>query len=183
MTTPATRSPDPGLASASQPETEDVRVQYAAALQMAVYDGQLSFQVVGLFVQFAVLMVAGAVFPSFVGTSNKLLLAVAGALVALAGVVMSLMFGSMSLRIRTYQDYWCARAEELEARMPLPGLFSGASTLSQQGAITVGGKTLTMRRHQTVKTKLMMTSLFGVFLVLFAGLFTFDLVRALRAAL
>ena len=179
MTTHGTSPPGRSVqeqVAAVQPE--DLRAQYAAAVQMAVYDGQLSWQVTGLFVQFAILLVAGAVSPSFAGTSNKLLLALIGALVALAGIVMSAMFGSMALRIRTYQDYWSARAEELEAMMPLRGLFSGASQLSRLGTLTVASTTLRMRRSYGVKTKVMMTLLFGVLTLAFVGLLVFDLVRA-----
>lgn len=165
-----------GQSYAAQPE--DLRAQYAAAVQMAVYDGQLSWQVTGLFVQFAILLVAGAVSPSFAGTSNKVFLALVGAIVALAGIIMSVMFGSMTLRIRTYQDYWSARAEELEAMMPLAGLFSGASRLSHVGTLTVASTTLRMRRSYGVKTKVMMTILFGVLTLAFVGLLLFDLVRA-----
>jgi hypothetical protein len=163
---------------ASAIKGEDLRAQYAAAVQMAVYDGQLSWQVTGLFVQFAILLVAGAVSPSFAGTSNKLLLALVGAIVAVAGIIMSAMFGSMALRIRTYQDYWSARAEELEAMMPLHGLFTGASQLSRTGTLTVGSITLRMRRSYGVKTKVMMTLLFGVLTLAFVGLLVFNLVRA-----
>jgi hypothetical protein len=150
---------------------------------MAVYDGQLSWQVTGIFVQFAFLLIAGAVSPSFIGTSNKMLLAVAGAIVALAGIVAAAMFGSMALRIRTYQDYWCARAEEFESMMPLsgPGLFTGSSQLSRTGSYPVkaNSELLKMRRSSRIKTKQVMTFLFVIFVVVFTGLFVFNLVRAI----
>ena len=161
--------------------SDDLRAQYAAAVQMAVYDGQLSWQVTGLFVQFAFLMVVGAIFPSFVGTTSKPLLGVAGGLIALAGLVMATMFGSMSLRIRTYQDLWVARAEDLEGRLGPPGVLSSGSQLSRAGSIQIGPATLRMRRVSSVKTKTVMSWLFGLFAVVFLALLVFNLVRVVQA--
>ena len=156
--------------------SDNLRAQYAAAVQMAVYDGQLSWQITGLFVQFAILMVVGAIFPSFVWVStSKPLLGAAGGLVALGGLVMASMFGSMSLRIRTYQDLWVARAEDLEHLLGPPGVLSSGSELSRVGLIQIGQTTLRMRRVSSVKTKTVMSWLFGMFAVVFLALLVFNL--------
>ena len=162
-------------------DSDSLRAQYAAAVQMAVYDGQLSWQVTGLFIQFAFLLVVGAVFPSFVGTTSKPLLGVVGGLIALGGLVMASMFGSMSLRIRTYQDLWVARAEDLERLLGPPGVLSSASQLARTGSIQIGPTILRMRRVSSVKTKTVMSWLFGLFAVIFLGLLIFNIVRVIQA--
>jgi HAD superfamily hydrolase (TIGR01509 family) len=160
---------------------EDSRSQYAAAVTMSVYDGQLSWQVTGLYVQFAFLLAAGAVFPSFVGSTNRLVLAAAGALVSLAGLVTALMFGSMCMRVRTYQDLWVARAVEIEEGMSGPGVLSAGSLLSSARVLRVGSETLRMSWASAVRTKTMMNVLFMVFVLVFFGLLVLNLTRAAAA--
>ncbi len=174
---PSAQTPAGTDRSNGRGDPDDLRAQYAAAVQMAVYDGQLSWQVTGLFVQFAFLMVVGAIFPSFVGTTSKPLLGAAGSLVALAGLIMASMFGSMSLRIRTYQDLWVARAEDIERRLGPPGVLSSGSELSRFGSIQIGQTMLRMRRVSSAKTKTVMSWLFGLFCIVFLALLIFNLIR------
>jgi len=173
--------PGPAVGGEAGERPDDLRAQYAVAVQMAVYDGQLSWQVTGLFVQFAILMVVGAIFPSFVGTTSKPILGVAGGLVALAGLVMAGMFGSMSLRIRTYQDLWVARAEDLESLLAPPGVLSLGSKLSRDGSIQIGQSALRMHWMSSAKTKTVMSWLFGLFVMVFAGLLIFNIVRVVQS--
>ncbi len=99
---------------------EDVRMSYQCAVQLVTYDGQLSWRVSGIFLQFAFLMIAGAVFPSFVGSDSRLVMGVVGMFVAAAGFTMTLMFGSMVRRIRAYEEYWVSCAAHLESFMSSP---------------------------------------------------------------
>jgi HAD superfamily hydrolase (TIGR01509 family) len=177
-TGPGAAANAPEGAAATSNDVDDLRVQYAAAVQMSVYDGQLSWQVTGLYVQFAFLLAAGAIFPSFVGPANQLVVALAGGLVALAGLVTALMFGSMCMRIRTYQDLWVARAEEIEQRMSGPGVLSAGGQLSSGQALSIGANTLRMSRVSAIRTKTMMNVLFGVFVAVFLGLMLINVARA-----
>lgn len=161
---------------------DDVRAGYQAALQMAVYDGQLSWQVTGTFVQFAILMIAGAVFPSFVGSKDQFVLAVAGLCVSLAGLVMTSMFGSMVMRVRTYEEYWTLRAIELESYLDdVVETLSGSIVLSRTGSITVGGDTVHMRQTSAVKSKQMLKALFLCFIIVFIVLLGLNGVRLVEA--
>jgi hypothetical protein len=150
---------------------DDIRVGYQVAAQFAVYDGQLSWQIVGTFVQFGILMVAGAVFPSFVGTTSGKIQGLAGLLVSVAGIVMSAMFGSMVMRIRTFEGYWIARAEQLEALLGTDiQTVRGSSHLSRLREVYVGNERVTMGRLFEVKSKIMLGSLFSLFFICFVGL-------------
>lgn len=150
---------------------EDVRAGYQTAVHMAVYDGQLSWQVTGIFVQFAILMIAGAVFPAFIGTKDQVVVASAGLAVSLAGIVMTSMFGSMVMRVRTYEEYWVLRAIQLESYLDnVVETLRGSAMLSRNRSISVGRDTVHMRRTSAVKTKLMLGALFLFFLITFTGL-------------
>ena len=171
--------PSHTLDSTKKTTSEDLRVGYQAAVQMAVYDGQLSWQVTGTFVQFAILMIAGAVFPSFVGSEDKLVLAFTGLLVSAAGILMTAMFGSMVNRVRTYEEYWVLRATQLESGMcDLVDTFEGSRLLSSRGQITIDGDTVRMGRISAVRSKGMLGALFICFLTIFLSLFAFNLFRA-----
>jgi hypothetical protein len=163
------------------PTPDDLRAHYAAAIQMAVYDGQLSWQVTGIFVQFAILAVVGAAFPSFAGADSKAFLALIGSLVSVAGLTMTVMFGSMAMRIRTYQDLWAGVSAELENQLELPGLLSKSQLLSTNGSIDVGGEQLKMHWSYGVKTKNIIKWLYILFGVVFIALYGINLYKMVGA--
>ncbi len=145
---------------------------------MVVYDGQLSWQITGTFVQFAIFIIAGAVFPSFVGTKDQFVLAFAALAVSVAGIVMTAMFRSMVMRVRTYEEYWVLRAIELESHLDdVVETLWGSNVLSSAGFVTVGGDTVHMRRTSAVKTKPMLNALFLCFFLIFIGLFALNIWR------
>ena len=161
---------------------DDLRVGYQTAVQMAVYDGQLSWQVTGLFVQFAILMIAGAVFPSFVGSNDKLTIAVAGLAVSFAGLIITCMFGSMIMRIRTYEEYWVLCAKKLESNLSEKvTTFSGSSSLSRQGYISIDSEIVRLRRIAAVKSKVMLNTFFMCFLIAFIILLIINIQRLVIA--
>lgn len=163
-------------------DVEDLRVGYQAAIQMAIYDGQLSWQVTGIFVQFAILIIAGAVFPSFVGSKNDLIISIAGLGVSLAGIIMTSMFGSMVMRVRTYEEYWVLRATQIESYLSdIVETLKGSMLLSSRGHITVDGNTVRLRRISAIKSKAMLKALFLCFLVAFICLFSINLWRLVLA--
>ena len=162
--------------------SDDLRVGYQAAVQMAVYDGQLSWQVTGLFVQFAILMIAGAVFPSFVGSDDTKTIAFAGLAVSFAGLTMTGMFGSMIMRMRTYEEYWVLCAKNLESYLPKEvTVFEGSSILSIHGKISIGKEIVRMRPIAAVKSKVMLNTFFMCFLVTFLVLIIINVQRLLIA--
>ena len=164
--------------SAPKKIPEDLRAGYLAALQMAVYDGQLSWQITGIFLQFAILMIVAAIFPSFVGSTDKFISALAALGVSVAGIIMTSMFGSMVMRVRTYEEYWILRATELESHLSDPvEILQGSAMLSARGYITVGGDTVHMRRIAAIKSKTMLGAFFILFLIAFLSLLVFNIWR------
>ena len=157
---------------------EDLRAGYLAALQLAVYDGQLSWQITGTFLQFAILMIVAAIFPSFAGSNNNFISALAALGVSIAGVIMTSMFGSMVTRIRTYEEYWILRATHLESYLNNSvEILKGSSFLSAQGHITVGGNTVYMPRMAAIRSKTMLAAFFILFLIAFLSLLAFNIWR------
>jgi hypothetical protein len=162
--------------------SEDLRVGYVTAVQMAIYDGQLSWQITGIFVQFGILMIVGAVFPSFVGSTNDLIIAFAGLMVSIAGIILTSMFGSMVMRVRTFEGYWVLRATQLESQMSdSVETLEGSNVLSSRGYITVNANTIRMPRIAAVKSKVMLGAFFTSFLLVFLGLFATNLWRLILA--
>jgi hypothetical protein len=172
---------NPELASKVQtdhPSPEDVRIGYQAAVQLAIYDGGLSWQVTGTYLQFAILMIAGAVFPSFVGSRKPLVVAIAGIAVSIAGLLMTSMFASTVSRIRTYEEYWVQCATHLESFFPVPvSTLQGSDRLSRAGVVTVAGSTVKLPRLSAVKSKMMIKALFVCFLVAFFSLLCINILR------
>lgn len=96
---------------------EDVRAAYQSAIQLITYEGQLSWQTTSVFVQFGILLVAASVFPSFIGTDDKRLIAVTGFVLSIIGLIASVMWWSMIARSRRYYTFWIYNASELEKYM------------------------------------------------------------------
>ncbi len=157
---------------------EDVRVSYQTAVQLVTYDGKLSWQVSGIFLQFAFLMIAGAIFPSFVGSDNRIVLGVVGMFVSAAGFTMTLMFGSMVRRIRAYEEYWVSCAAHLESFMSSPvQTMRGAHVLSVRQRIVVSDKAIQIPKIAAIKSKVMLGALFICFLIAFAVLFVVNVYK------
>jgi len=181
------RDPQKGEVSGTAEDREqnkanDIRTGYSAAVQMAVYDGQLSWSVTGIYVQVAILIIAGAVFPSFTGSKDKLVLALAGLLISLAGIILSSMFLSMVSRIRTYEGHWVAMATKLERDLNATvDTFAGARNLSRGDTLNVDGQILRMRRLCAIKSQHMLVALFLLFLVIYAFLFVLNAFRVIEA--
>jgi len=151
---------------------DDIRNGYLTTIQLAIYDGQLSWQITGTYVQVAILLVAGSVFPSFVGPDEqRSVMDAAALLVSLAGILMTGMFGSMILRIRAFEEYWILRATQLEESFgDSVETLRGSATLARTGLVTTSHGSVRMPRVAGVKSKLMLASLFGSFLLTFIAL-------------
>jgi hypothetical protein len=160
---------------------DQLALQYQSAVQMSIYDGQLSWQVTGIFLQLAVVMAAGAIFPSFIGTDNRVAQALSGLAIAIAGGVLTAMFGSMTMRIRQYEQYWSTRAAELEGQMVGLGTFQGSARLASERCLTVGTVPLTMNRLYRIHTAFMMRTFYGLVLISFVAFIVLNGIR-LRAA-
>ncbi|MEQ8320479.1 MAG: hypothetical protein RH946_09460 [Rhodospirillales bacterium] len=142
---------------------------------MAVYDGQLSWQVTGTFVQYAVVTIAAAVFPSFAGTQEPFWIALVGLLVSIGGLIMTLMFGSMVMRVRTYEEYWSTRAKQLEGILDdAVKTFAGSVELSKNGSIRIGEDVIKMGKISLIKSKVILGALFISFALVFLSLSAFN---------
>lgn len=159
-------------------ETSEIVQGYQVAVQMAIYDGQLSWSVTGTYIQFSILLVAGAIFPSFTGSTDKLVLTVVGGLVSLGGLILTSMFGSMVNRIRTYEGYWASCATKLESFLDKKVMtFTGSSELSKKKSVDFDGKTFKLKKISSIKSKLMLNSLYATFILVFVGLIVLNLIR------
>ena len=151
---------------------EDVRVGYNAAVLLTIYDGQLSWQVAGTFVQVAILMIAGAYSPVFIDSGDGIAVHFGALLVSLGGLTMTCLFGSTVARIRTYERYWVLRAAQLESLLnERVDTVRGSNHLSESGAIKVDGATVEIGRIAAVKSRTLLGALFLGFSLtfLFAG--------------
>lgn len=166
------------LENSKKSTLDDLQVGYQGAIQMAVYDGHLSWQITGLFMQLAILMIVGAVFPSFVGSKDELTISIAGLLVSFAGLTMTSMFSSMIMRIRTYEEYWVLCVMDLESRLgEQVTTFEGSSRLSSERNISVIGKTIKMGKFAAIKSKIMLRAFYILFFISFLVLLGINIRR------
>ncbi|MEV6056929.1 hypothetical protein [Streptomyces sp. NPDC052107] len=177
---PVGSNPNNGLDPAL--DSEDIRAGYIAAIQMVVYDGQLSWQVTGIYVQFAFVLIAGAIFPSFIKTTNSALLALSGMAIALCGIIITAMFWSMVSRIRTYEGYWVVQAAALERMLDRRvTTIAGSMQLSTRRLVRVGDEHVRMRRAASAKSKHVLSAFLAAFLFTFFGLFALNIGRLIKA--
>jgi hypothetical protein len=147
---------------------EDARAAYGTAIDLVIYDGELSWQITGTFVQFSILVIAGAFSPSFIGSSDRATAYLTAFVVSLAGMILTTMFASTVARIRTYEHYWVLRAAQLESYLGKNvRTVGGSMELSRSGSIAVGDQTIRLPRIAAVKSKLMLRALYLSFFLTF----------------
>lgn len=182
MALPAQSGPATEQPVQPAPDPEDIRVGYASAVDLAIYDGQLSWTITGIYVQFAFLMVAGAIFPSFVGSDDNQVLALAGLAISLAGIIITGMFGSTVSRVRVYESYWVLKAAALERLLDeAVSTVNGSMELSARRSVMVGPDRVRMRRIESVKSRHMLLALLVAFFIAFLGVFILNVWRLTQA--
>jgi hypothetical protein len=165
--------------------SEDVRVAYQSAVAMITYEGQLTWQVTSVFMQFSAGLVAVSVLPNFIGEATPLILYIVALVLSAAGCVASVMWASMIFRNRRYYQYWLFTAAELEAKMAEPvKTFSVGYDFSSGEAIRFSNAThpdqakkSRLRFIERVRMSSNLGILYATFLLVFLILTIVNLIR------
>src|SRR5215213_4900533 len=157
---------------------DDIRVAYQVAARLITYEGSLAWRTTSIFIQFATLLIAGASFPSLVGSLDPRLVASLGLLFSSAGFTASAMWWSMVLRSRRYYEYWILRAGELETLMdPRIRTFRDGLSFSKGNELKVGGSNIKFETIERIRMKSNISLFYGIFILAFLILGALNLYR------
>lgn len=169
---------------------DDIRSTYQVATALIVYEGQLTWRVTSVFLQFAILLIAAAVFPSFIGSVDLRTQAVVGFALSVLGCVASIMWMSMVFRNRKYYQYWLFKATELEQKMAEESTvyvdgykFSGGATIEfpTLKKKNNGHEVAEFRFLERVKMRSNLLILYFTMFTIFVFLLILNLVRIIAA--
>jgi len=168
--------------SKEQHNSDDIRAGYQIAIQLAIYESRLSWHTTAVFVAFACLLVAGAVFPSFIGTVAPKIISLVGFAFSLIGLIASLMWWSMVSRSRKYYTYWFLSARELEKQMSENvKVIERGGVFSDGNKITVDEKELVFKAIERIRMKTNINMFYITFMILFVFLVGVNIIRVIKA--
>lgn len=159
---------------------EDIRAAYQSSVQLIVYEGGVTWRTTAVFIRFATLLIAGAIFPAFIGSVNPKLIATAGLIFSIAGLAVSIMWWSMISRSRKYYEFWFYSARELETMM-----YSGIQTFqrgfefSRGNEVSVSNTTMRFSFIQRIKMRSNLNLFYGLFTGVFALLGIINVYRVI----
>ena len=160
--------------------SDDLRAAYSAAVQLIGYEGQLVWRATGIYMGFASILIAGAVFPSFVPTHDSHIIGGIGLVVAAGGFVATILWWSMIARSRKYYAYWIASARELEQHLDwrITTLQRGHE-FAEGGRPRVKEEVHMFRSIERVKMTTNLHILYGAFTCIFVSLVALNVFRIL----
>ena len=159
---------------------EDIRAAYQSSVQLIAYEGGITWRTTSVFIQFATLLIAGAIFPAFIGSVSPKLIAVVGLVFSIAGLAASIMWWSMVSRNRRYYEFWFYSARELETMM-YPGIqtFQRGFEFSRGNEVSVSNVTLKFNFIERIKVSSNLKLFYGLFTVVFALLGVINVYRVI----
>ncbi len=95
----------------------NISTGYQTAINLAIYEGRLTWQTTAIFTQFAAALIVVSVYPSFINSTNNRILTVIALFFSTIGIIASLSWWSMVSRNRKYYQYWFSSARELEKEL------------------------------------------------------------------
>ena len=174
-TEPTRNSPKPD-------ELSNIGPAYQSAVNMIAYEGQLAWRATTIFVQFTILLVAGATFPSFIGTADPRPIALTGLALSSLGAASSIAWWCMVSRSRKYYYYWILVARELESYLPeTVDLFHRGQRLAAGETVDVDGTRIHFRSLERVRMKSGLAFVYASALVIFILLFAVNVYRVIIA--
>lgn len=171
---------------------EDIRIAYQSVVSFITYEGHLSWSVTSVFVQFAILLIAASVLPSFIGSTDARFTSITGFVLSLVGMVASIMWWSMVARTRKYYQYWLFTARELEQYMAqeirtfergFDLAVGGQATFKfpQKADHTGGSQAIQFKAIERIKMQTNFRILYGTFTAIFIMLAVLNIVRITQA--
>ncbi|HKQ99937.1 MAG TPA: hypothetical protein VJT09_04650 [Pyrinomonadaceae bacterium] len=149
-------------------DPEDIRAAYQSSVQLIVYEGGLSWHTTSVFIHFATLLIAGAVFPAFLGSVNQRLIAVVGLIFSVAGFAASIMWWSMVARNRRYYEFWFYSARELEKMMHSEiQTFQRGFEFSRGNEVSVANIIMKFKFIERIRMKSNLNLFYGLFTLIF----------------
>jgi hypothetical protein len=152
------------IEKASELPSEIVAV-YQSALDLSSYEGRLTWQATTTFIIFAVILIAGALSPGFIGSESKLLLPIIGFAISLIGIFSTISWWSMVSRCRAIHNYWMATAKELEGHFsPFLRNLRRGYLLAKGDTLEIGGEKIRFSFISRIKIWENFSLLYGSFL-------------------
>ena len=160
----------------------EIIAAYQSAVDLAIYEGGLAWQATSVYIQFSILLIAGAIFPSFVGTINPQILSLAGLILSFVGVGSTLAWWSMIGRSRTYYQYWILSARELESQLsePIQTLTRGAK-FAEGDNVVVDSTSIKFRLFERIKMRTNFSLIYATFLLSFIVIMIINFLRVIKA--
>lgn len=162
---------------------DDIRAGYAAAIQLAVYEGQLAWRMLGAFAAFNSIIMAVAAYPLVVKSPAVFLRSVS-VLLSLVGVVWTLIWVFMVVRSRNYYAYWLRSARELEGYLDerVRTLQRGHDFI-EGNAVTVANEVIRLPGWARFRIGWGLYAAFLVFFIAYGSMLGFHIYSALRTYL
>ena len=159
------------MAVAQPADTDDVRVAYQTAIQIFVYEGTTDWRITSTFATFNTLLLAVAAYPLITQAQGRAF-QLAAVVLALAGVVASVIWWSMLARSRQYHDYWLRSARELEQYLdPRIQTLQRGERWRQGQLIEVAGDRMVMPWYARLRMAVALHFVFGFFCVAYSWFF------------
>ena len=153
------------MAVAQPADTDDVRVAYQTAIQIFVYEGTTDWRITSTFATFNTLLLAVAAYPLITQAQGRAF-QLAAVVLALVGVVASVIWWSMLARSRQYHDYWLRSARELEQYLdPRIQTLQRGERWRQGQLIEVAGDRMVMPWYARLRMAVALHFVFGFFCV------------------
>ena len=163
-------------------ESSNIGLAYQSATNMITYEGQLAWQATTIYVQFTILLVAGATFPSFIGTADPRPIALTGLALSALGAASSVAWWCMVSRSRKYYYYWILVARELESSLPeAVDLFHRGQRFAVGETVEVDGVRIHFKFLERVRMKSGLAFVYASSLVIFTLLFAVNVYRIIIA--
>jgi hypothetical protein len=163
-------------------ESSNIGLAYQSTVSMIAYEGQLAWQATTIFVQFTILLVAGATFPSFIGTADPRPVALTGLALSSLGAMSSVAWWCMVSRSRKYYYYWILVARELESSLPEAiDLFHRGQRFAVGETVEVDGVRIHFKSLERVRMKSGLAFVYASSLVIFILLLAVNVYRVIVA--
>jgi len=165
-----------------QDVTPVVAMAHQSAVRMVAYEGRTFWNATAVYLQFAFLLIAAGVFPSFIGTDEPQLISVGGLLASLLGVLLTVLWYALASRVRKYQRYWIFSARELERSLPSHlQMFIRGEVLSLGDNVRVDNEHMRFTTTERVRMNWAVPVLYGTFFIAFLCLSILNFIRVVRA--
>lgn len=167
----------------SEKDVDDLRNAYQSLPQMIAFEGQKPWSALSVFIQFAFVLVAGAIGTSYLpDTSNDKVSALIGLFLSLIGAVSACMWFSFNKRHRKITRYWVLSMRELEDKLSSSLIaFQRGKDFAEGKQVIVSGEPIQYKNLERLPVRAGFQLIYIVFLLVFVFLSVMNINRLVMA--